>query len=405
MGQTFLRKTVDGEMVRMSRRISDLEKKTISNKQVFITVGEEKNKDNNFDDIQEAIDYVYGQGGGTVFIKNGEYLVNNNIVMKQGVSLLGESPYNVVINFQGQAYQIQSKGTSIYSTGTITLTNRSNIITGSGTNWTSAYEGKAIIYKGYLAYIVSVNSTTEMEVDLVWMKETEASVTFNIVNELIATNISNITVVDSTHSDGGIFYQYSYALELAELIVFSSTIGIKFNSTTAVNIEGWETYSCGTGIKIENCGGGWSLSDGYLVDSTNNGLDVDGLSDCSLTNFSILTSGSDGMSFNNIRGLGISDFSLLSNGANGIHFQSNCSNTEVLNANIHLSTNDGIKLDSNIDSIIVTATTIKTNSGYGVNIANANCDKNIICNNTILSNVSGSINNSGTSTITANNQT
>lgn len=405
MGQTFLRPTIENDIALMNRRLSNLEKSRISHKALSVSVGMVKNADTDFEDIQEAIDYTFNKGGGTVVIKNGEYLVDSDIVIKNGVNLTGESPYGVLIDFQNQAHQIQSKGTELYSTGTITITNRSTTVTGSGTNWTSAYVDKAIIFKGYMAYITAVNSTTSMTIDTKWMKVTEGSLTYNICEEVLSTNMTNISVTNSTHSDGAIFYQYAFLLELSELVAYDSTIGIHIDKTSAVNLEGWEAYGCGTGIKIENCGGGWGMSDGYIVDSTGCGLDMNIFSDCSLNNFSILTCGTHAIKSNNILNLGISDFSLLSNGGVGLYLETNCKDTQILNGNMLYNGNDGIALGSNIDSIIISTNTIKSNTGFGVNITASTCDKNIVLGNSIVSNTAGTVNNAGTATIVEHNQT
>jgi len=47
--------------------------------------------------IQEAINYVYGQGGGKVYIKAGTYTVNTTIVVPSNIELVGEGRFVTVI--------------------------------------------------------------------------------------------------------------------------------------------------------------------------------------------------------------------------------------------------------------------------------------------------------------------
>ena len=64
------------------------------------------------DDIQAAIDAVNREGGGTVQLLAGTYLLNNEIQIKSNVALVGAGRDITVLNFRGQAFSVRSVGTS-----------------------------------------------------------------------------------------------------------------------------------------------------------------------------------------------------------------------------------------------------------------------------------------------------
>lgn len=58
------------------------------------------------DDIQKAIDDIHREGGGEVRFRSGNYLQFDSLHLRSGVSLVGSSASNTVINFQGNAIGI-----------------------------------------------------------------------------------------------------------------------------------------------------------------------------------------------------------------------------------------------------------------------------------------------------------
>lgn len=54
-----------------------------------------------FNDIQDAIEWVYSMGGGRVVVPNGTHLVSNDITLYSNITLEGDDPDLTVIDFQG----------------------------------------------------------------------------------------------------------------------------------------------------------------------------------------------------------------------------------------------------------------------------------------------------------------
>lgn len=63
-------------------------------------------------DIQSAIDYVSGLGGGTVFIKSGTYLMTADIVIPSNITLEGEDNDSVIIDGNNSGYKLKCVGVS-----------------------------------------------------------------------------------------------------------------------------------------------------------------------------------------------------------------------------------------------------------------------------------------------------
>lgn len=90
------------------------------------------------------------------------------------------------------------------------------------------------------------------------------------------------------------------------------------------------------------------------------------------------------------------------NTTNGIGLISSAYN--VLVGNICLDNgNDGINVNSNSDNNVVASAVCTGNTGHGIAIDNADCDKNLIHGNMLLGNTGGALDDNGTNTTDADN--
>lgn len=64
------------------------------------------------DDIQAAIDAVNREGGGTVQLLAGTYLINDNLELRTRVALAGAGEDITVLNFEGRTYAVRAVGTA-----------------------------------------------------------------------------------------------------------------------------------------------------------------------------------------------------------------------------------------------------------------------------------------------------
>ncbi len=72
-----------------------------------------------------------------------------------------------------------------YSTGTITMTNGSNVVTGSGTTFTAGMVGEQLSLQGFVFTITAFSSTTSITIDTIWYGATTASLVYQILQAYI----------------------------------------------------------------------------------------------------------------------------------------------------------------------------------------------------------------------------
>lgn len=180
------------------RNFSDIEGKKV-------TVGTEGD---DYTDIQEAIDYIYSLGGGTVFVKKGTYTITENMTIYSNIRLLGEDFNDTTVvmpNPSSTTYYKLDTPTpdrTIYSTGTITVTTNSTTVTGSGTSWIgNLATGDFLNLKGTLFEIASVDSNTQLTLSDTYWGTTVSSLGYqagpyytNITIENIGFNGVSVTL-------------------------------------------------------------------------------------------------------------------------------------------------------------------------------------------------------------------
>ena len=142
-----------------------------------------------YTDIQSALN----DGKKRIYVRGGTYNLSADIILDNDVLIQGESKYNTIINLNG-ANQIKAVGDTPYSTGTIAVTNGSATITGSGTSWSANLAaGDYIVFNGNVYKIVSVDSDTQLTIDIVYEGQDESGISYNA-----GTFKSNIHLEDLT---------------------------------------------------------------------------------------------------------------------------------------------------------------------------------------------------------------
>lgn len=94
--------------------------------------------------------------------------------------------------------------TTLYSTGTITLTNASTTVTGSSTVFTAAMVGQQLKVNGYMFTISTFTSTTSITIDQTWTGATASGQTYSIVQAYITPSPADFhafySVIDPTNN-------------------------------------------------------------------------------------------------------------------------------------------------------------------------------------------------------------
>lgn len=179
-----------------------------------------------FRDIQSAID----AGRTRIFVRAGTYVLDADIVLDSDIMIVGESKYNTIIDCNNSAYKITAEGDDVYSTGSITLTNGSATVTGSGTSWNANLEaGDYIATDEHSFKIASVDSDTQVTIETNYYGETSSGLGYYAGTFKHNIQIHNITVKNQNLSS------------LAGMIDLKSVINSTFNDI--IITEGDTAYS------------------------------------------------------------------------------------------------------------------------------------------------------------------
>jgi parallel beta-helix repeat protein len=153
-----------------------------------------------FADIQDAIDYVHGVGGGKILICNGTYELAASLVLYSNIIIEGESELGVILKFSTADTGLQAIGDAApYSTGTVSASHDSDQVVGVGTNWDPEIVAGQYISLDYRWFEVkSVEDDTHLTLTRKYYGPTLAGVTYEA-----ATFITDVMVSDlSIEGDG-----------------------------------------------------------------------------------------------------------------------------------------------------------------------------------------------------------
>jgi hypothetical protein len=341
--------------------------------------------------IQSIIDLVASEGGGTIIVRSGLYNLDDDIFVKSNIGLVAESFGSVIFNFIGDK-GIKLHGDLISDTGTVSINNGSQTVTGSGTQFvTDGVEaGHKIFLWDKWWDIGSVNSETELVLTSVYTAGNISGVDTKIADTL--KNVELISIV-ATGSDGA-----GFSIDLAENIFaeggsVGNGIGVKVTRSSVVSLFSFLCDLNGIGFDLET--NKTILRDVIAENSLTNGLIIRGGRSNIIEDVGIWNSGGDGIVINgsteNTKIL--SSLSKFSTG-NGMLIE-DCDNIFVSGMFLEQSGGDGIKL-INSDKCIITGCSLENNTGYGANIDG---DENIINGNSFSNNTAGHINDTGTGTV------
>lgn len=358
------------------------------------------------DNLQTALDEINTQGGGTLRLSPGTYTVNNDLVVYDNTYIEGDSSGNTTINFASQAYGITfiSDDDTVYTAGTIGVTQGTTTVTGTDTSWTSAMIGRQIFISNRWYVISAVGGAGSLTIATAFADTTIASGgSYRIADPINNVGIRNLTITGSTTNA-------IEALDIRDFTVYdvvcvANAVGISLTNfmntlidvtTCAANTSNGSSFTNGSFLNtsafanVSNTGSGvvtnnikactfiWSAA------NANSGASTDGYN-CTDT---------DSCQFK---------LELAGNGRHGINFVSGCDNNFLNDSLIAGNTSDGIKLTATSDANTIGSTVNLTNNGgYGINIAAATCDNNCIFGpwfgTGATANSSGAYTDSGTST-------
>lgn len=345
-------------------------------------------------DIQKAIDAVYNSGGGTVVLLTGTHICEVDISLPANVTLRGET-IGTVLDFNGSNHGIVISGTPTSVTGTISVTNGSATVTGSGTAFGAEIVGLGLFIDGAWNYVLSVDSATSLTLESEYSGPTQSGLSTVAADVLLYPSIRQLIVQNSAGT--GISISYCFQPIFTDFNVYDCAIGISSNYSEFNYFNNWSVFGCGTGLAFTetySC----SIFSFLVGNCTGDGFTWTNAGDSSVVDFSIKNVSGNGMTLTNCDALTCMTFTIQDNTGKGIELVSTSDDNQFVGGKINRNGSDGIKLTATSDRNAFIGLTCDTNTGYGINIAAASCDNNMISSCALVSNGSGQINNAGTGT-------
>jgi len=267
-------------------------------------------------------------GAISIYIKSGTYNETTTISFPDNAYIVGENKANTIIDFGGNAVGLElNNGVTPYETGTISVTNGTATITGTGTLWlANATAGEYIRIRDTYFLISSVDSNTQITVNTNYEGVSEAGLDYSISSLRIGT-FKNFTVQNnSTVSLLSISNSYR---TLIEAIVFHD------GGNSGLTVRG------STELVVTNC-----VSSNNIVD----GIDI-------IDSFIIQ----------------ISECVSINNGDEGIHIETlnNFGSRSVIVSSCQTNNNvgNGISvIGTGTDDIIISNSISNNNNSNGINV-------------------------------------
>jgi parallel beta-helix repeat protein len=334
-----------------------------------------------------SIQAALAAGKKTIFVRKGTYTLGSDInIITSGTVIIGESRDGVIIDCNNTAYGIKAYGDSAnYGDGTISITNGTSVVTGSGTLWlANAAGGEYVQLRGDWHKIQSVDSNTQLTLAKNYYGRSLSAEDYKIAAMLANIRLENLTVQNyNQSSSGGIDFQW----------VMNSVIrNCAANNSHHFGISLKETSRC-------------ALNKNVVHDNNENGIYVkDSWHDAVCENFSY-NNGNMGIVLSSSSNSCVIGSFCTSNDASGIYVYSSsdnsingncCENNNNYGIELTLSTNnvvsanscaknnnDGISLTATADNNTLTENSCKNNGGSGIILSG---DDNTLNGNTCQGN-------------------
>ena len=355
-----------------------------------------------FNTIEDAVDYVQLIGGGDIFVWGGTYAPSRGMTITYPVNIIGQNVALTTINFGSSTKNFTVNSGTAYATGTISSIAGDKVtVTGSGTSWLANASAGQYIFLGTRWYLIAaVTGNTTLILAEAYLDDIALSA-YRIATLTRGISFESMTITGSTGT--AIAVTDARDVTLRDVLFLSNNKGFVFTNVSQPNIN---TSVCAgstsNGFEMTNVGLGFVSG----LASSGNGGHGGVLNNVKVVNFASSASEAnttDGLNLTDCDTVKL-DYIASSNGGQGIELVSG--NREI-DMYVHASNNasDGVKLTATADFCKIIGGHYDTNGGYAINIANANCDKNVVVGNSYNSNSSGTLSDSGTDTVNTGNTT
>lgn len=338
-----------------------------------------------FTNLQAAIDHVNKLGGGVVFIDSGTYTLSSNLTLYSDIHLIGEDRDTTILDLGNNNIEIQAIGdTAEYKEGTITVTNNSAVITGSGTVWlANVTTSDKILIDGVLYSIASVNTDTSITLETVYQGIGLATISYVTATFLTNILISQLTIRNANNttaaSKGLIRWEYIENSHIDNILTDN-------HDASSIGSDGMLLKRC------TNC----IVRNSESKRNSGSGINLDSGQSCIIDNCFIHDNEFNGITLNLSNGLGTKNFIrncyIAQNDDNGIYTSSG-KNVFIGNI-IFRNVLDGIGLNN--EENLVTGNIIEQNGSNGIELLGTTSNFNTIIGNYISFNTAAAINISDT---------
>lgn len=349
--------------------------------------------------IQRAINILNLKGGGTLHLTAGTYNVSQTISSYANVAIVGDGAGLTFIDFLATNAGLSIIGSNAYSTGTVSISNDGTIVTGSGTTWTSAMVGRSILLGELWYEITAFGSTTSLTIGRGFSGATLSGSTYRIATTVGGVILKDFTLTNSTGT--------LLKLQDADFPVCSGvsldTGGVGFDADyiSGLAFENGYIADCTSGSTLDNCP--FLTWFNTSIDScTGTGLAINGSANSAVNIWSIQNCGA-GMTLSNVTNTSFNGYSIKQATNIGLELVGVNTYNSFTDGMIDGNGSDAIKVTATSDFNIFTSNNIQNNTGWGMNIAAASCDNNVVNGNTFTANTAGNLTDSGTSSVISTN--
>jgi len=346
------------------------------------------------ENIQEAINKVDNEGGGTVFLV-GTHVSSVNITVPTGVHLTGENPSITTLDFNSNTVGLRAVGSNTYSTGTVAVTNNSTTVTGTSTVFTAAMIGREILLSGIWYPITARASDTSITIAAPFASPTISTASYVIATIVEDVTISNMLITSSNVA--ALTLQYTKELRLINIDVEASAVGIDVDDSSQMDFDHIDLTANNAAITLDNVHFSPFKAGGILDCLAGIGWDIDNCTNLAFDSYFILNSSGDGIEVSNSNNLTFSNCAVFENGGHGIELAGN-NRLSFSNCAMENNATDGIQFTGTTDFCVIEGCSFANNGAYGIDITSGSSDNNSIYGNQFNDNTSGAINDSGDGT-------
>ena len=290
---------------------------------------------------------------------NGLYIETQDIIIPNKVNIIGESGTNTVILLNG-SYSITLDATNGIkeTSGTISYSNGSTLITGVGTTFTNLSPSEFIRLGTKYYEILSIADDTNLTLVETYIGKSFSSVSYVAQPMLTGNRIQNVIITGST-STGLICRGLRH-------FVFDS-IWLKNNNN----------------LTMDDCEEG-SLNQIISEFSSNKGIYLNNCISVNLKSIDSCNNTNHGTEINNSINIMVTACNMSNNNGNSIFINGNSTDVGIMNCVFKNNIINGINIGSNANGVTISNCFLRYNGMNGIEISGHD---NIISGNIIQSNV------------------